>query len=191
MVGDLRYCIVLLFIMCTLSGDRNNLSIIFFEESAASKKFDCPKSSIRRESRFIEIFYQSKILMGRLVDKLMSSTCQTSQLTEILDLSKQSFRNNLGIIAFDKLAASKSFSIRKIGFSYYISAILSQTENPDQNGNAWYLPRSERAISSESEIFVDGFLIFISMLIILQVLIPVSLYVTLEIVKLGQVSSFL
>ena len=73
-------------------------------------------------------------------------------------------------------------------FEKYISAILSQTENPDQDGNAWYLPRPDRNITSESEVFVDGFLIFISMLIILQVLIPVSLYVTLEIVKLGQVS---
>ena len=27
MVGDLRYCIVLLFIMCTLSGDLNKLTI--------------------------------------------------------------------------------------------------------------------------------------------------------------------
>ena len=119
---------------------------------------------------------------------MCNTTSNTSQLTEILDLSKKSFYNNLKIIAFEKLASSKILILRKIGFSQNISAILSQTENPDQNGNAWYLPRSERAISSESEIFVDGFLIFISMLIILQVLIPVSLYVTLEIVKLGQVS---
>ena len=117
MVGDLRYCIVLLFIMCTLSGS-NILSTEKFFPTVLDDHF-------------------RKIL--RIVPKL------------------------------------------------FILAILSQTENPDQDGNAWYLPRSERAISSESEIFVDGFLIFISMLIILQVLIPVSLYVTLEIVKLGQV----
>ena len=117
MVGDLRYCIVLLFIMCTLSG----INIL------STDKF----SPTVLDVHFRKIF--------RIAPKL------------------------------------------------FILAILSQTENPDQDGNAWYLPRSERAISSESEIFVDGFLIFISMLIILQVLIPVSLYVTLEIVKLGQV----
>ena len=51
----------------------------------------------------------------------------------------------------------------------------------------WYLPIEKRDLGSSTAQFVDGFFNFLAMLIIMQVLIPVSLYVTMEFVKLGQV----
>jgi len=62
------------------------------------------------------------------------------------------------------------------------SAVVSQAGEKQ-----WYVPVDKRDISSSSEKFVDGFFNFLAMLIIMQVLIPVSLYVTMEFVKLGQV----
>ena len=50
----------------------------------------------------------------------------------------------------------------------------------------WYLPSEKRDLGSSTAQFVDGFFNFLAMLIIMQVLIPVSLYVTMEFVKLGQ-----
>ena len=48
----------------------------------------------------------------------------------------------------------------------------------------WYIPESTLEVSNH---FVHGFFAFMQMVIILQVLVPISLYVTLEMVKLAQV----
>merc|ERR1712130_13656 len=69
----------------------------------------------------------------------------------------------------------------------------------ERDNSAWYVPdlslvtgSAENRFVGVSEMtvrdaFVNGFFIFLTMIILLQILIPISLYVTIEIVKLCQV----
>merc|ERR1712048_1124812 len=59
----------------------------------------------------------------------------------------------------------------------------SSIEN-DTMKTYWYIPDTSLQVDST---FVYGFFSFMTMVILLQVLIPISLYVTLEVVKLFQV----
>ena len=69
----------------------------------------------------------------------------------------------------------------------------------ERDNSAWYVPdlslvtgSAENRFVGVSEMtvrdaFVNGFFIFLTMIILLQILIPISLYVTIEIIKLCQV----
>ena len=76
-----------------------------------------------------------------------------------------------------------------------IASVFWERQNWD-----WYIPGLEHSTSpSQTDVderswaltpkasFINGFFIFLTMVILLQILIPISLYVTIEIVKLIQV----
>lgn len=50
----------------------------------------------------------------------------------------------------------------------------------------WYIPSEGDTTENKNELFLVGFYMFLRMVVLLQILIPLSLYITIEIVKLFQ-----
>ncbi|CBY21145.1 unnamed protein product [Oikopleura dioica] len=50
----------------------------------------------------------------------------------------------------------------------------------------WYIPSEGDSTENKNELFLVGFYMFLRMVVLLQILIPLSLYITIEIVKLFQ-----
>ena len=50
----------------------------------------------------------------------------------------------------------------------------------------WYIPSEGDTTENKNELFLLGFYMFLRMVVLLQILIPLSLYITIEIVKLFQ-----
>ena len=60
------------------------------------------------------------------------------------------------------------------------ASVIYQEQN-----QAWYFPSQS---NQNGQLFIHGFFVFLTMVILLQILIPISLYVSIELVKLVQVA---